>query len=863
MSLKLNGIDLNSEAVWVEANETPMGSNTGDPRGVGGFSVDGARVLGELNDSSNTGALVEEVSKAEMEGVNSDGSLQVGIESNTNRGSEEGFIGQENTTTDSKRDVEIKGINNVEVDENQEMGEFPQNHKKGDEISIFVDLNSRHPDENCNEGAEGTEAFIEVNLPISVALAGNMDASINDGGFTGNRYALIKEVVTSGQANEVDENDYKPGALKPKSRGTENQTEKEGEFYVSDLVWGKVRSHPWWPGQIIEPSAASEKALKYFKKDSYLIAYFGDQTFAWNEASKIKPFKMYFSQMKKQSNVEAFCHAVDGALVEVSRRVEFGLACQCLPEEVSSKVKYHVVVNAGILVESTSICGGDSFSTADSFIPAKLVNFLEALAESPHSDVDILEFTIARAQLLAFNRWKGYYQLPVLEELNGVLGNDPDLPVLSWEKNLDEVIEDDLDSKEDDQIASAEVKSPSNGSSRMHGHLSVSNESKGKKKRLLLELMSGSSSSFPNGDNDYKGTASSEKASESSRKKRKAVDSVSTKSRKKSKGISTQRAGNTNSLLRNCNKIGEQVHGAAGKTGVGVPPLRSHRRSSQRAIVNHGGISVKTSCSGDSILTAEKSRSTPQDYRPTSEIFSKLCAAAESPMGYSSLSSVAGFFCGFRNSICLEYHNHNRKMKLSGKQELEKSSELETTEAFEFVGMEDSYWTDRIIQSNLDEQILFEPDSPAEKDVAAAAAEQEGLDGTNLDVDSRHEMNPVVTELEMEENSNEYSPTSMILNFTDLESVPSITNLNNIFKRYGPLEELQTKILSKSKRAKVVFKRRSDAETAFSSAGKFSIFGPSLVSYRLKYTPPPPRKASSASKTKRRRKNTSVEDCAT
>jgi hypothetical protein len=49
-------------------------------------------------------------------------------------------------------------------------------------------------------------------------------------------------------------------------------TEDEGEFSVSDLVWGKVRSHPWWPGQIFDLSDASEKAMKYHKKDSFLVA---------------------------------------------------------------------------------------------------------------------------------------------------------------------------------------------------------------------------------------------------------------------------------------------------------------------------------------------------------------------------------------------------------------------------------------------------------------------------------------------------------------------------------------------------------------------------------------------------------------
>ena len=78
-------------------------------------------------------------------------------------------------------------------------------------------------------------------------------------------------------------------------------------------------------------------------------------------------------------------------------------------------------------------------------------------------------------------------------------------------------------------------------------------------------------------------------------------------------------------------------------------------------------------------------------------------------------------------------------------------------------------------------------------------------------------------------------PTALILNFTDLDAVPSETNLNRIFSHFGPLKEMEIQVLKKSKRAKVVFRRSADAETAFSSAGKYSVLGPSLVSYRLKY----------------------------
>jgi len=87
-------------------------------------------------------------------------------------------------------------------------------------------------------------------------------------------------------------------------------------------------------------------------------------------------------------------------------------------------------------------------------------------------------------------------------------------------------------------------------------------------------------------------------------------------------------------------------------------------------------------------------------------------------------------------------------------------------------------------------------------------------------------------------------PTALVLSFNNANSLPSETDLIRIFSRYGPLKEAETDVLEKTNRAKVVFKRRVDAETAFSSAGKYSIFGPGLLSYQLK--PWTPRSAAQA-----------------
>ena len=149
--------------------------------------------------------------------------------------------------------------------------------------------------------------------------------------------------------------------------------EKEGEFSVSDMVWGKVRSHPWWPGQIFDPSDSSEKAMKHYKKDCHLVAYFGDRTFAWNEESQLKPFRTHFSSIEKQSTSESFQNAVDCAVDEVTRRAEYGLACSCIPKDTYDSIKFQTVENTGIRSELSARHGVDESLNASSFSPGNLV----------------------------------------------------------------------------------------------------------------------------------------------------------------------------------------------------------------------------------------------------------------------------------------------------------------------------------------------------------------------------------------------------------------------------------------------------------------------------------------------------------
>ncbi|KAI3687923.1 hypothetical protein L1987_81627 [Smallanthus sonchifolius] len=211
---------------------------------------------------------------------------------------------------------------------------------------------------------------------------------------------------------------------------------KEGEYKVADIVWAKVKNYPWWPGQIFDPSSSTDKAKKYSNKKGFLVGYFGDQTFAWNKPSNLKPFRKNFCKLEKQGNSKAFFHAVDCALDEVSRRVDFGLACSCLSKEVYDKVKSQVFVSYGIREEASKIDGGDRFSTVSTFKPVKVVQSVQELAREHFDGFSRLEVLSMRTQLLAFFRWKGYYQFQaqnILDAPENKLEDESELP--STEEN--------------------------------------------------------------------------------------------------------------------------------------------------------------------------------------------------------------------------------------------------------------------------------------------------------------------------------------------------------------------------------------------------------------------------------------------
>ncbi|URE36753.1 PWWP domain [Musa troglodytarum] len=632
------------------------------------------------------------------------------------------------------------------------------------------------------------------------------------------------------------------------------QDEKKDPFAASNLVWGKVRSHPWWPGQIFDPLDASEMASNIQKKDHHLVAYFGDRTFAWCDDSRLKPFQTHFSQMEKQSSMDAFASAISDALQEVSRRIELGMTCDCFMDETYARVNDQMVENAGIRKE-TCISAVDKSWIVSSLDTVRLLDRIQTLAQFPYGAVDRLELAITKSQLKAFYRSKGYPELPVFVYGEGLGDNvegsptkrtygkdvaDPSTPTLS-------------------DTASRKGKSRVGGSSfRKDKHI----VEHGRKKKSLSELME-KSSEHHDADGEKSGSGGNA-SSLSSHKELEVADSDGAESgkskKKKLDSLGDLITMSQISRSKKQPKVGECMRRVAGQMS-GPPPMLK--------------LSGKSVTKTSTILSHRKG-GIPKDYSSPGEMLSQLCLVARDPLGgYDTLSSMVSLFTDFRNgTIPSRSMDEKHKGAVAGKRDRRKSASFLAAFSEKLDYMQDSYWSDIIVS---DEENLVssgqkrERESQRKRQKEQQPEDESALlltlsslpdtkqhlrdDSTNtnnakemqgarttgkssLDCSSNpnsmQEVECVGPTSNLQNDVDECMPTALVLTFSEASSIPAEADLIKLFGRYGPLMEAETEVTKSKNHAKIVFKRRSDAEVALSNAGKYSIFGHTLVSYRLR-----------------------------
>ncbi|KAL5569240.1 hypothetical protein UlMin_025815 [Ulmus minor] len=710
-----------------------------------------------------------------------------------------------------------------------------------DDVLISVAEEHGHSDNNLKLNrqeflgkSEATNYGVsESNIAVHVGVKKQVNDSVEFNLHGEQDSAMVKEATDSEQPNTSEEKLGKreqTGSLSMEHQlGYHLPQENEGVFSVPDLVWGKIKSHPWWPGQIFDFTDASEKALKYHKKDCFLVAYFGDRSFAWNDASSLKPFRTHFSQMGKQCNSESFQNAVDCALEEVSRRVELGLACSCVPKEAYDEIKFQIVENAGIRPESSRRDEVDESASASSFQADKLIEYVKSLARFPSGGANQLDVTVAKAQLLAVSRFKGYSSLPEFQFCGGLL---EDTEASSFRNNIPscELFEPATHVCVDDGYPSLrqEMLNSCASSSRKRKHNLRDGVYAKIKERSLTELMGGEFDSL-DGDN-WSG------------KKRKGADYLDDDSTQDGRRtISVAKVSNSASSPKQSFKVGEWMRRAASN-------IKGNNEKLQKL---DGSSDVFDISFSDSEDVHRGKAVDPTEYSSLDELLEQLQFIAQDPMREHNFSNViVNFFSDFRNSVITGQSSRTEHLpvdKVSGRRKKSVNSVSGSPATFEFDDMNDTYWTDRVIQNGSEEQA---PRKSRKRDNQPARAEKPPQVTRRPYSRKRYSNGELAVAPEKPAGYvSENAPAELVMNFSEVRSVPSETNLNKMFRRFGPLKEMETEVDWESSRARVIFKKTKDAEVAFNSAGKFNIFGPTLVNYQLNYTLSVPFKASSVAAT--------------
>ncbi|KAF2307259.1 hypothetical protein GH714_025857 [Hevea brasiliensis] len=178
-------------------------------------------------------------------------------------------------------------------------------------------------------------------------------------------------------------------------------------FEVGDMVWGKVKSHPWWPGHIFNEAFASSSVRRTRREGYVLVAFFGDSSYGWFDPAELIPFDPYFAEKSQQTNSRNFVKAVEEAVDEMSRRRGLGLACRCRnkynfrPTNVQGYFEVDVPD-----YEPRGVYSANQIKKArDGFQPSETIAFVKQLALGPQGcDQSTIDFVKNKATVFAFRK---------------------------------------------------------------------------------------------------------------------------------------------------------------------------------------------------------------------------------------------------------------------------------------------------------------------------------------------------------------------------------------------------------------------------------------------------------------------------
>ncbi|XP_061348477.1 PWWP domain-containing protein 1 [Gastrolobium bilobum] len=178
-------------------------------------------------------------------------------------------------------------------------------------------------------------------------------------------------------------------------------------FEVGDMVWGKVKSHPWWPGHVYNEAFASPSVRRTKREGHVLVAFFGDSSYGWFEPAELIPFDSNFAEKSQQTNSRTFLKAVEEAVDEACRRCCLGLACRCRNPSnfCPTSVEGYFSVDVPDYEPGGFYSDNQIRKARNSFKPNETLAFVKQLALAPHDgDHGSIGFTKNKATVFAYRK---------------------------------------------------------------------------------------------------------------------------------------------------------------------------------------------------------------------------------------------------------------------------------------------------------------------------------------------------------------------------------------------------------------------------------------------------------------------------
>ncbi|KAK4796456.1 hypothetical protein SAY86_028782 [Trapa natans] len=178
-------------------------------------------------------------------------------------------------------------------------------------------------------------------------------------------------------------------------------------FEVGDMVWGKVKSHPWWPGHIFNDAFVSSSVRRTSRAGHVLVAFFGDSSYGWFDPAELIPFDINFAEKSGQITSRNFVNAVEEAMDEIGRRSSLGLVCKCRNKYNfrPTNVQGYFAVDVPDYEQGGAYSESQIMKARDSFKPQGTLDFIRQLALAPQdSDQTTLDFIKNRATVFAYRK---------------------------------------------------------------------------------------------------------------------------------------------------------------------------------------------------------------------------------------------------------------------------------------------------------------------------------------------------------------------------------------------------------------------------------------------------------------------------